>query len=297
MSAKRNILVAFLLNLCFSVFEFVGGIFTGSVAIVSDALHDIGDACSIGISYFLEKKSAKQPDSTHTYGYGRYSVLGGVITTCILLVGSVLVVYNAVKRLITPVEIRYNGMIIFAVVGVVVNFLASYVTREGKSLNQKSVNLHMLEDVLGWLVVLVGAIVMKFTNFVWLDPVLSIGVAVFICIHAVAGLKEALDLFLVKTPKELSVEELEEHVLEVDGVVSAHHIHVWSINGLDKYATMHLVVNGDFAEIKKHVREHLREHGVSHVTLELETETEVCESLHCHVEEETCQHGHHHHHH
>ena len=203
MSSKKNIFIAFLLNLCFAVFEFFGGIFTGSVAIISDAVHDLGDASSIGIAYFLEKKSAKQPDETHTYGYKRYSVLGSVITTCILLVGSVLVVYNAILRLISPVEIRYNGMIIFAVVGVIVNLLASFVTREGKSLNQKAVNLHMLEDVLGWAVVLIGAVVMRFTNWVWMDPVMSIGVAIFIFIHAVLGLKEGLDLFLVKTPKVL----------------------------------------------------------------------------------------------
>ncbi len=296
MSAKKNILIAFLLNLVFSVLEFVGGIVTGSVAILSDSVHDIGDACSIGVSYFLERKSARQPDATHTYGYGRYSVLGGVITTCILLVGSALVVYNAIKRLIEPVPIAYNGMIIFAVVGVAVNFTASYVTRDGQSLNQKAVNLHMLEDVLGWVVVLVGAVVMKFTNWVWIDPVLSIGVAIFIFVNAILGLKEAVDLFLVKTPKSLPVEELKARVLEAKGVLSVHHIHVWSLNGNDKYATMHLVVEGDFAEVKTRVREHLQEHGITHVTLELETQGERCSHEHCHVVQEEDG-GHHHHHH
>ena len=100
MKTERNILIAFLLNLFFSIFEFVGGIFTGSVAIVSDAVHDIGDAASIGIAYFLEKKSKKQPDSNYTYGYTRYSVIGSVITTLILLVGSVGVIYNAINVII-----------------------------------------------------------------------------------------------------------------------------------------------------------------------------------------------------
>ena len=126
MKTEKNILIAFLLNLLFSVFEFAGGIFTGSVAIVSDAVHDIGDAASIGISYFLEKKSKKQPDETYTYGYGRLSVIGSVITTLILLVGSCFVVYNAVCRIIKPTAINYNGMILFAVVGVAVNFCAAF---------------------------------------------------------------------------------------------------------------------------------------------------------------------------
>ena len=194
MKTERNILIAFILNLAFSVFEFVGGIFTGSVAIISDAVHDIGDAASIGISFFLEKKSKKQPDERFTYGYARFSVIGSVITTLILLFGSVAVIYNAILRLIDPVEINYDGMIIFAVVGVIVNFLAALFTREGGSLNQKAVNLHMLEDVLGWVVVLVGAIVIKFTGWFIIDPILSIIVAIFVIINSVKNLMEITDL-------------------------------------------------------------------------------------------------------
>lgn len=296
MSAKKNIFIAFILNLCFAVFECIGGIFIGSIAIISDSVHDLGDASSIGIAYFLERKSVRQPDATHTYGYKRYSVLGGVITTCILLVGSVLVVYNAVLRFIAPVDIRYNEMIVFAVIGVVVNGVASFVTRDGKSLNQRAVNLHMLEDVLGWAVVLVGAIIMRFTGWNWLDGAMSIGVAIFIFIHAFLGLKEALDLFLVKTPKDTSVEEIKECVLAVEGVVNTHHIHVFSLDGNDKYVTAHVVANGDMAEIKKSIRTKLEKIGVTHVTVETEREDEVCEHTHCHVEQE-CEHGHGHHHH
>ena len=148
MKTEKNILIAFILNLAFSIFEFAGGIFTGSVAIISDAVHDIGDAASIGISYFFEKKSKKQPDEKYTYGYARYSIIGSVITTLILLFGSVMVIFNAINKIIEPTEINYNGMIIIAIIGVCVNFCAAFLTREGDSLNQKAVNLHMLEDVL-----------------------------------------------------------------------------------------------------------------------------------------------------
>ena len=149
MKTEKNILIAFLLNMLFSIFEIIGGIFTGSVAIISDAVHDFGDSISIGISYILEKKSKKKPDNKYTYGYTRFSVLGATITNTILIVGSILVILNAVKRIINPIEINYNGMIIFAIIGVIVNFVAAYATKEGDSLNQKAVNLHMLEDVLG----------------------------------------------------------------------------------------------------------------------------------------------------
>ena len=197
MKTERNILIAFILNLAFSIFEFIGGAVVGSVAIISDAVHDIGDAASIGISYFLERKSKKQPDKTHTYGYMRYSVIGGVITTVILLLGSAAVIYNAILRIMSPVEINYDGMIIFAIVGAAVNLLAAFFTREGDSINQKAVNLHMLEDVLGWVLVLVGAVVMRFTDISIIDPLMSIGVAVFILINAVKNLKEVVSVKII----------------------------------------------------------------------------------------------------
>lgn len=297
MKTEKNIFFAFILNLAFSVFEFIGGVFTGSVAIISDAIHDIGDATSIGVAFFLEKKSKKQPDSTHTYGYLRYSVIGSVVTTLILLIGSVLVVVNAVKRILNPADINYNGMIIFAVIGVVVNFCAAYFTRNGDSLNQKSVNLHMLEDVLGWSVVLIGAVVMKFTDFALIDPILSIGVAVYIFIHALGHLKEALNLFLEKTPDDISVHEITHHISEIEGVLGVHHIHIWSMDGNQNYATMHIVTNGEHSEIKKAVKDELKEHGIIHATLELENENEHCEDEHCHTNVHTHSHGHHHHHH
>lgn len=296
MKSEKNIFIAFILNLVFSVFELVGGVFTGSVAIVSDAIHDFGDAAGIGISYFLEKKSKKQPDEKFTYGYARYSVIGSVITTFILLFGSVTVIYNAVNRLINPAEINYNGMIVFALVGVAVNFLAAYFTREGDSLNQKAVNLHMLEDVLGWAVVLAGAIIMRFTDLKFIDPLMSVGVSVFILINAVRNLKEAIDLFLEKAPHGTDVNEIAEHVSNIDGVLGVHHIHIWSMDGINNYATMHVVTNSDTHGIKDKIREELREHGIGHATLELESEDEHCHEQNCSVEFGAVK-GHHHHHH
>ena len=293
MKTEKNILIAFLLNISFAIIEFFGGIFTNSVAILSDSIHDLGDAISIGISYFLEKKSKKKANNTYTYGYIRFSVLGGVITTTILLVGSILVIIGAVKRLFNPVEINYSGMIVFAIIGVVLNFIAAYVTREGDSINQKSVNLHMLEDVLGWIVVLIGAIVMNFTNINMLDSIMSIGVALFILIHSLKNLKQVLDLFLAKTPNDIDIEELKKHLLEIKDVDDIHHIHVWSIDGFNNYATMHIVTKSkDIKEVKKKVREELEEHNICHSILE--TEDEACSDIECHphLHEE-----HHHHHH
>jgi len=295
MKSEKNILIAFILNLAFSIFEFIGGIFTNSIAIMSDSIHDIGDAMSIGISYILEKKSKKQPDEIYTYGYSRYSVMGSIITVLILLVGSILVIINSVNRIINPQEININGMIIFAVIGVVVNFFAAFFTRHGDSLNQKAVNLHMIEDVLGWIVVLIGAVVIKFTNFKLIDPILSICVAVYIFIHAFQHLKEAIDLFLVKIPKRIDVDEIKHHLKEIEGVLDVHHIHIWSMDGNSNYATMHVVVDDNSKDIKKAVKEKLHEHNIAHATIEIESKDEHCDDKHCHVNTHSHHHGHHHH--
>lgn len=296
MKTEKNILIAFFLNFAFSVFEFAGGIFTGSVAILSDAIHDIGDAVSIGISYFLEKTSKKQPDEKYTYGYARFSVLGGLITTLILLFGSLAVIYNALQRIIEPREINYNGMIIFAIVGAGVNLCAALVTHEGDSINQKAVNLHMLEDVLGWLVVLIGAVVMRFTDIAVIDPIMSIGVAIFIVINGIKNLKRILDLFLEKTPDGIDIGEIREHICSIDGVSDVHHIHIWSMDAKTCYATMHIVTNDDPHLIKEKVRRELYEHNITHITVELEAENEHCHERNCYVKYDALSSCHHHHH-
>ena len=299
MKTEKNILVAFLLNLSFSIFELIGGILTNSVAIISDAIHDLGDAASIGASYFLEKKSKRKPDSNYTYGYARYSTLGAVITNAILVIGSIWVIINAVERIINPEEINYNGMIIFAVFGVIVNALAAFFTREGDSLNQKAVNLHMLEDVLGWIVVLIGAILIKFTKINLIDAIMSIGVAIFILTHALKSFKSILDLFLEKTPEGIEIEELKEHLEEIENVVDVHHLHVWSLDGFNHYATMHVVTDlKDTKYLKDVIKAELKEHGIGHVTIEFEEEGYICKETECVIQEaHHCGHHHHHHHH
>lgn len=295
MKTEKNIFLAFLLNFCFSIFEFIGGIFTGSVAILSDALHDIGDAISIGAAYFLEKKSKKKANDLYTYGYARFSVLGSVITTFILFFGSIIVIYNAIQRFIQPLPIYYDGMIVFALVGTLVNLFAAFLTREKGSLNQKAVNLHMLEDVLGWIVVFLGAIAMKCTNFYWLDPLLSIGVAIFILINATKNLKEIFNIFILKAPQGLHADDVKKRLLTVDGVIESHHIHVWTMDGQTHCATLHAIIDNEAQSVKAHIRESLKEIGILHVTIETETLAETCLDCECQIGISKNTHHHHYH--
>ena len=275
---EKNILIAFLLNICFSIFELFGGILTNSVAIISDAVHDAGDALSIGISYFLERKSNKEHDSNYTFGYKRYSIIGAFITTVILLLGAIIVIYGSVIRIFNPVKLNYDGMIIIAVFGVVINFLAAYVTREGNSLNQHAVNLHMLEDVLGWVVVLIGSIIIKFTDFTYIDSVMSIGISIFLIVESLKNLKQILDLVLEKVPDGINVKQVEAEIKKISGVKDVHHIHIWSLDGEKNFATMHIVSDKN---VKEDVRHSLEKYNIYNVTIEMETSKEKCNHKEC----------------
>ena len=296
MKTEKNILTAFILNLSFSIFELIGGIFTNSISIISDAVHDFGDALSIGISLILEKISKKKPDEKYTYGYARYSVLGALITTIVLTVGSIFVILGGINRILNPVAINYDGMIIFAIFGVVINFLAAYFTREGDSINQKAVNLHMLEDVLGWVVVLIGSILMKFTNISLVDSIMSIGIAIYILINAFKNFKDILDLFLEKTPKNISIEKIKKHLLEIKEIIDVHHIHIWSMDGVTNYSTMHIITEDqNIKELKNKIREEMNELGISHTTIEIEYKNDNCDEKECEVKINNEVHHHHHH--
>lgn len=282
MKTEINTFIAFILNVFFSAFELAGGIYTGSVAILSDSIHDIGDATGIGISLFLEKKSKKTADNVYTYGYGRFSVVGSLITNTILICSSLTVIFSSVKRIVYPTQIQYDGMIVLAVVGVCVNLLASVLTHEKGSLNRKAVNLHMLEDTLGWAAVLAGAVVMKFTDFRLIDPLLSLGISVFIMVKAWRNTKEALYIFLEKVPSGIDISEIQKNILNIADIIDVHHIHIHTIDENCIGATMHIVTKEETTEhLKVRIREELSKSGISHVTLEFEKEHEVCHDRVC----------------
>ncbi len=276
MTVTKKMYVAFFLNLSFAVMELFGGVHTGSIAIMSDALHDFFDSLSIGISCYLEKKSKKTPDNTYTYGYLRYSVLGAAITNCILVIGSVAVMYNAVMRIFNPVPLDRSGMISIALFGIVANLAAVYFTKDGDSLNQKAVNLHMGEDVLCWVAILVGGIIIKLTGFTVIDALLSFGVGLFILISAALSMGKIISLFLEKAPKELSVDDIRLNLMELPQVLDVHHIHVRSFDGLSHCATMHIVTDhDDIRRLKCSIKKLLLGYGIEHTTLEFETPEEM----------------------
>ena len=282
--SAKNIKVAFFLNLAFTVLEVVGGFYVNSVSILSDALHDLGDSLSLGISWYLHNHSKKGADAKFTFGYGRFSLLGALINSVILVVGSIFVITEAVKRLIHPEAADARGMLLFAIVGIAVNGYAAFRLSGGKSLNEKVVSWHLIEDVLGWVAVFIVSVVMMFTNAPWLDPLLSIGITLFIIYNVVGRLKEVMVILLQGTPADIDTSEIESEILKVNHVHSMHHVNVWSLEGEHHVYTAHIKTRNvisfpEVIQLKRDVKAILKKYPFTHYTIEIELEDEACELI------------------
>ncbi|OPL17503.1 MAG: cobalt transporter [delta proteobacterium ML8_D] len=276
-----NIRLAFFLNLGFVIIEIIGGLWTNSIAIISDALHDLGDSFSLGLSWGLEKYSRKKKDWRYSFGYGRYSLLAALINGLILMAGSVYILSEAVPRLFNPEHVNARGMLLLAAGGIVVNGIAAFRVNKGKSLNEKIIALHLFEDVLGWLAVLIMSIVMIFKYIPLLDPILSILFIVYISYKVIINLKKTFPIFLQAVPEGISIGEIEEKLLKIENVVNLHHIHVWSMDSLNNVLTAHIVVKdnttiGEIKEIKRKAKEIIESINIKHSTIEIEHESELC---------------------
>ena len=280
-SVTENIKVAFFLNFAFAILEIFGGLWTNSLAIISDAIHDLGDSLSLGLAWYLEKISNKKGDRFFSYGYRRLSLLAALINTLILLAGSLYILSAAIPRLINPQTTNAKGMILFAVLGIVINGLAILRVSNKSSFNARVVAWHLLEDVLGWVAVLVVSITLIFTNFYFLDPILSILIAVYILYNAIANLGKTITLFLQAVPENIDLEKLEKNIIALEKVDSIHHTHVWSLDGEHHVLTTHVVVRDnttreEIQSIKnaiKHLGQNLK---LEHITVEIEYLKEHC---------------------
>lgn len=302
--SSKNIFLAFMLNLIFSIIEFVGGILTNSISIISDSIHDFGDAISIAVSWILEKKSEKKPDAKYTFGYARYSVLGALITSTVLLLGSVVMIYNAVPRIINPVEVNYDGMILFGILGVIINGAGAVITSHSGKLNEKSVSLHMFEDVLGWIAVFIASILMKVFDLAIIDPILSIFITLYILWHVLRNYQNIFSIFLQKAPDNIEFEKFKSELLEENKMITdIHHTHVWSLDGVNTYISLHAVVPNsvsvdDIIKIKRDIKHEAIHHSIYHTIIEIEFENEICDDKECNVDinSEMLDLHHHHHH-
>ena len=279
---SKNIKIAFFLNFAFTILEVIGGLYLNSVAILSDAVHDLGDSLSLGTSWFLQSKSNKKADKKFTFGYKRLSLLGALINGVILVGGSIYIIYEGIIRITHPEPSHAEGMMYFAFLGVAVNGYAAWKVSTGKSMNEKVLSWHLLEDMLGWVAILIVSIVMQFTDNMYLDPILSLVITSYILFNVFRRLNETLYLFLQGNPSEIDAVKLESDILETENVLSLHHLHSWSLDDEHHVFSVHVVIENvvsleQLRAVQKSLDELIEDYPFDHHAIQIELEGDHCD--------------------
>ena len=281
-----NIGLAFFLNLSFTIIELIGGFLTNSVAILSDAVHDFGDSISLALAWYFQKMSNRGSTKEYTYGYKRFSLLGAIVNSVVLVTGSVYIIFEAMSRLFSPQQTNAKGMFILAIIGIIINGIAVLRTRKTNSINERIVSLHLLEDVLGWAAVLIASIVMYFTNWTIIDPLLSLIIACFVLLNVFKNIRQVLPILLQGVPTEIDMKHVVNKLKEIKNIVDIHDLHIWSLNEEYNVLSVHLIIKEilpmeELAALKRKARSVLIEEGIQHATIEIEAPGEECVFENC----------------
>ena len=281
---EQRILYAVLLNVSLTILEVLGGFWTNSLAILSDAIHDFGDSVALGSSWILERKARKIPDKVRTYGYQRLSLFSALFSALVLVAGSLIIFFQAIPRLFNPQLVDAFGMLGLAIIGIILNGLGVVLLKKGQSLNEKVLSWHLLEDVLGWLIILIGSIAIYFWDIYIIDPIMTMGLTGFILYNVLKNLKETTNILLQGVPEHISLVKVEKNLLDIKGVLGVHDLHVWSLEGETDVFTGHVIVEdthfGKSDQIRNKIKMVLLKHHIEHSTIELEKEG-FCSGLEC----------------
>lgn len=299
MSSKCAIWLAFLLNFSFAIIEFIFGGLFGSSAVLADSVHDLGDALAIGLSAFLETISNRQEDSRYTLGYKRFSLLGALVTAVILITGSTLVILENISKFIEPQPVDHEGMLWLGIIAIAINLMASLIVRKGQTKNESILSLHFLEDTLGWLAVIVVAIILRYTDWYFLDPLLSLGISAFILSQALPRFWSTLKIFLDAVPEGVDIKQVKNDLEQLDNVASINQLNLWTMDGLEKNAIVHVCLKRmeQMEVCKEAIRALLKERGFQNVTIEVDEDLATHRAHKRNIEELEASQGHEHHHH
>lgn len=298
MKAKYTVWVAFFLNLTYAIVEFIAGGVFGSSAVLADSVHDLGDAISIGISAFLETISNREEDRQYTLGYKRFSLLGALVTAVILMIGSVLVILENVTKIVHPQPVNEEGILWLGIIAVAINVLASLVVRKGKTKNESILSLHFLEDTLGWLAVILMAIILRFTDWYILDPLLSLVISIFILSKAIPRFWSTLKIFLDAVPEGVDIKQVMSDLEELDNVASLNQLNLWTMDGLEKNAIVHVCLKEieQMETCKEFIRNLLKDCGFQNITIEVDADLETHQAHKRNIAELEASHDQNHHH-
>lgn len=268
----KNIQIVFFINIFFAVFEFIFGFLFNSAAIISDAVHDLGDSVSVGMAWFFQRYSTKEANDRFSFGYRRFSLIGALVTAVVLLTGAVLVIINSIPLLMDPQPVNARGMFWLSIIAIGINSYAAWLVSKGSSANESMLNLHMLEDVLGWIGVLIVSVVLNYTEFYILDPLLSIAIAVFIFSQAMPKFIHAVTIFLDAVPEDADIKGIEKQILQLPQVNGVSHLHIWSIDGEENAMSVTLFISDDESGTQEKIKEEIyamtKELNITHSTIE-----------------------------
>jgi cobalt-zinc-cadmium efflux system protein len=285
---EERVRFAAFLNVAFTVVELVGGFWTNSLAILSDALHDFGDSIALLVSWLFERGARKSPDTSRTFGYQRLSLFSALFSAFILIGGSIVIIFQAIPRFFNPETVNAFGMVSIAVIGILFNGLGFFLLKKGESLNEKVLSWHLLEDVLGWVGILVGGVIIYFWKVYLLDPIMTIALTAFILYNVSKNLREAINILLQGVPEHINLEAVKKDLTSIKGVIDVHDIHIWSLEGETDVFTAHVVLDDETLKspepTKQTIKETLQKHHIEHSTIELERKDycsgTVCEDWH-----------------
>ena len=298
MKAKYTVWIAFFLNLSYAIVEFIAGGIFGSSAVLADSVHDLGDAIAIGISALLETISNREEDRHYTLGYKRFSLLGALVTAVILITGSILVILENITKLFNPQPVNDEGILWLGIIAVSINLLASLVVRKGKTKNESILSLHFLEDTLGWLAVILMAIILRFTDWYILDPILSLVISIFILTKAIPRFWSALKIFLDAVPEGVDIKQVMSDLEGLDNVASLNQLNLWTMDGLEKNAIVHVCLKEieQMETCKEFIRNLLKDCGFQNITIEVDADLETHQAHKRNITELEASHNQNHHH-
>ena len=298
MKAKYTVWVAFFLNLSYAIVEFIAGGIFGSSAVLADSIHDLGDAIAIGISAFLETISNREEDRRYTLGYKRFSLLGALVTSVILIIGSILVILENITKIFNPQPVNDEGILWLGIIAVSTNVLASLVVRKGKTKNESILSLHFLEDTLGWLAVILMAIILRFTDWYILDSLLSLVISIFILIKAIPRFWSTLKIFLDAVPEGVDIKQVMSDLEGLDNVASLNQLNLWTMDGLEKNAIVHVCLKEieQMETCKEFIRNLLKDCGFQNITIEVDADLETHQAHKRNITELEASHNQNHHH-
>ena len=276
MKAKYTVWIAFFLNLSYAIVEFIAGGIFGSSAVLADSVHDLGDAIAIGISALLETISNREEDRHYTLGYKRFSLLGALVTAVILITGSILVILENIAKIFHPQSVNDEGIFWLGIIAIIINVLASLVIRKGQTKNESILSLHFLEDTLGWVAVILMAIVLRFTDWYILDPLLSLAISFFILSKALPRFWRTLKIFLDAVPEGVDIQKIKTDLAELDHVASINQLNLWTMDGLEKNAIVHVCLKEmeHMETCKESIRIFLKDCGFQNITIEVDANLE-----------------------